>query len=47
LKALVNERSDAFYNNFKEFISIHAVLYIYYIVGGGGGGGGYYFLEFM
>jgi hypothetical protein len=42
LKAQVNQRSDAFYNKFKELISIQYCRYIYYIVGGG-----YYFLEFI
>ena len=40
MKAQVNERSDAFYNKFKELISIQYCTCIYYIVGGGGGRGG-------
>jgi hypothetical protein len=42
LKAQVNERSDAFYNKFKELISIQYCTFIILSVvhGGGGGGGG-------
>jgi hypothetical protein len=52
LKAQVNERSEAIYNNFKELISIQYCTFIILSVvhgggGGGGGGWGYYFLEFM
>jgi hypothetical protein len=45
LKAQVNERSDAFYNKFKELISIRYCTFIILsvvvvvVVGGGGGGG--------
>jgi hypothetical protein len=45
LKAQVNERSDAFYNKFKELISIQYCTCIYYIVGGGGGRGGLLFFR--
>ena len=42
LKAQVNERSDAFYNKFKELISIQYCTFIILSVvhGGVGGGGG-------
>jgi hypothetical protein len=42
LKAQVNERSDAFYNKFKELISIQYCTFIILSVvhhGGGGSGG--------
>jgi hypothetical protein len=47
LKAQVNERSDAFYNKFKELISIQYCTFIILLVvyGGEGEGGGLLFFR--